>query len=184
MVHTLFVIGCKLRYHFERAEILEGQIACSKPQDLNNVGICCSFLQFVSVLCHPSKVNKSVSPPFLESKRERFNNCWWRAFESFTICGLELFSPKSERQGCQQLQRAWSRESQPETLCLARQAACHILSGWRKALDLPLNSAVKRETISGNTFLVLDVGLGSEENIPNLPCALSNKMSCLEATSE
>lgn len=122
MVHTLFVIGCKLRYHFERAEILEGQIACSKPQDLNNVGICCSFLQFVSVLCHPSKVNKSVSPPFLESKRERFNNCWWRAFESFTICGLELFSPKSERQGCQQLHRAWRARLRPCVL-LGRQPA-------------------------------------------------------------
>lgn len=61
---------------------------------------------------------------------------------------------------------------------------CHILSGCRKAQDLPLNSAVKRETVLGNTFLVLHVGLGSEENIPNLPCALRNKMSCLEAMSE
>lgn len=88
-------------------------------------------------LCHPSEVNKSVSSPFLESERGRLNICRWRAFESFTICRSDLLSPKSERQGWQQLHGAWSRDSQPEAVWLTghadtslfSNAACHILSG-------------------------------------------------------
>lgn len=125
-----------------------------------NLRICCSFLQFVSILCHPSKVNTSVSSPFLESKRERFNNCWWRAFESFTICGLELFSPKSEMQGCQQLHRAWNRDNQPETWCLTRQAALPHPQWLKKSSGSALEFSCEEEDTTGKYFPCAWCGAG------------------------
>ena len=118
-------------------------------------------------------MNKLVSSSFLESKMERFNTCWWRPFESFTMWPLELLSPKPERQGWQRLHRAWSRESQREAMCLTgptetsllSKAASHILSGWRKSVNLPLNLAVKRETMLGKSHLPCawhGVGLSEE----------------------